>query len=93
MELVVSDGAADLIQERGGCVYVWPKKSRCCGGLITLVASTTAPQRDFRQVASDDRVQVLFPVHLAPMPEELHLELRRFPLRVEAYWNGCAWVT
>lgn len=93
VQLVVSEGAADLIQDRGGRLYVWPKKNRCCGGLTTLVASTTAPQREFRQVASTDRFQVLVPVNLARMPEELHLELRRFPLRVEAYWNGCAWVT
>jgi hypothetical protein len=92
VQLVVSEGAAKLIQERGGRLYVWPKKSRCCGGLITLVASTTAPQRAFRHVASSDRVEVLFPLHVAPLPDELHLELRRFPLRVEAYWNGCAWV-
>jgi hypothetical protein len=26
------------------------------------------------------------------LPAELHLEARRFPRRVEAYWNGCAWV-
>ena len=93
MQLVVSEDAADLIQERGGRLYVWPKKDRCCGGVTRLAASTTAPQREFRQVASTERVQVFVPVHLAPMPDELHLELRRFPTRVEAYWNGCAWVT
>jgi hypothetical protein len=28
----------------------------------------------------------------ARMPDELHLEVRRYPRRVEPYWNGCAWV-
>jgi hypothetical protein len=93
VQLVVTEGAADLIRDRGGRLYVWPKKSRCCGGVTTLGASTTPPRREFRAVASTDRVEVLFPEHQALMPDELHLELRWFPLRVEAYWNGCAWVT
>jgi hypothetical protein len=92
VQLVVSEDAAELIRERGGHLYVWPKKARCCGGLTTLVTSTTAPQREFRQVASRDRFDVFVPAKLASLPEELHLELRRFPLRIEAYWNGCAWV-
>ena len=29
---------------------------------------------------------------LSQFPDELHFDLRRFPRRVEAYWNGCAWV-
>ncbi|HEY2309815.1 MAG TPA: hypothetical protein VGH46_01725 [Gaiellaceae bacterium] len=92
MQLVVSDDAAELIRERGGHLNVWPKKARCCGGLITLRTSTSAPHRDFRQVASGERFQVLVPATLSPLPDELHVELRRHPRRVEAYWNGCAWV-
>ena len=30
---------------------------------------------------------------LPRLSDELHLELSRFRRRVEAYWNGCAWVT
>ena len=30
---------------------------------------------------------------LRELPDELHVELKRFPRRhVEAYWNGCAWL-
>jgi hypothetical protein len=35
---------------------------------------------------------VLVPASLARLPDELHVEVRRFPRRVEAYWNGCAWI-
>jgi hypothetical protein len=31
-------------------------------------------------------------VRLRVLPDELHLEARRFPRRIEAYWNGCAWI-
>lgn len=93
MRLVVSDAAAELIHELGGRVYVWPKKAACCGGLITLETSTTPPARQFRRVAKSDGLELLFPAGLTRMPEELHLDVRRFPKRVEAYWNGCAWVT
>lgn len=47
---------------------------------------------EFRLVASTGRFELLVPAGLARLPDELHLELRRFPRRVEAYWNGCAWV-
>ena len=92
MRLVVSQAAADLIQEQGGRLYVWPKKAACCGGLITLTTSTSPPQQRFRRVVATNGFELLFPAGLTRMPEELHLEVQRFPRRVEAYWNGCAWV-
>ena len=92
VRLVISEGVADLIAERGGRLYVWPNKARCCGGLITLVTSTTEPKGEFRRVATSDRFELLVPAELQPLPEELHLDVRRYPRGVEAYWNGCAWV-
>jgi len=92
MHVVVSGAAADLIAERGGRLYVWPKKAHCCGGLVTLATSTTAPRREFRRVAASDRFELLFPAGLTRTPDELYLEVRRHPRRIEAYWNGCAWV-
>jgi len=90
---VVSDPAADLIDERGGRVYVWLKRGRCCGG-ITRLASATAPPKAqaFRRVGADERFEVYVPVGLARLPDELHIDVQRFPRRLEAYWNNCAWV-
>ena len=92
VRIVASEAAAELIEEKGGRLYVWPKKAHCCGGLTTLATSPSPPPRPFRQVAANDRFQLLFPAGLTRMPDELHLEVRKHPRRVEAYWNGCAWV-
>jgi hypothetical protein len=36
--------------------------------------------------------ELFVPVTLRRLPDELHVEARRFPRRIEAYWNGCAWI-
>jgi hypothetical protein len=93
MRVVVSDPAADLIEERGGQLYVWPKKGLCCGAVTTLATSTEPPEwRDFRRFAATKRFELFLPARLARLPDELHLEVRRFPRRVVAYWDGCAWI-
>ena len=93
MRLVVSDPAADLIQERGGHLYVWVKRGRCCGALARLATSSKAPESiEFRRVPGTERFALFLPERLARLPDELHIDVRRFPRRVEAYWNGCAWV-
>jgi hypothetical protein len=93
MKLVVSDEAAQLIEERGGRLYVWVKKGRCCGAVRTLATSSEAPPRqEFRRIDADKRIELMIPARLDPLPDELHLEARRFPRRIEAYWNGCVWV-
>lgn len=88
----MSEATTKLIEEQGGRLYVWPKKAHCCGGLMTLATSTTPPKREFRRVAGSKRFELLFPAGLTRMPDELHVEVRRHPRRIEAYWNGCAWV-
>ncbi len=95
MRLVASDSAVDFIETHGGHLYIWMKKNRCCGGgFHTLGAATEAPPRiTFRHLDEDNANFALFvPETMSRMPDELHVELRRFPRRVEAYWNGCAWV-
>jgi len=94
MRVVVSESAAELVGERGGRLYVWPKRSRCCGGLTRLMSKDSAPRGiEFRRVDECGRFELYLPSALARRPEELHVEARRFPRRVEAYWDGCAWVT
>ena len=94
MKLVAPDSAVDFIQERGGRLYVWTKRNRCCGGAFsTLGAATEAPAKtEFRRVDESAGFELYVPAALGRLPEELHVEARRFPRRIEAYWNGCAWI-
>ncbi len=93
MRLIASDPAVKLIEEQGGRLYVWLKRGRCCGNVTTLASATRPPaDKEFRAVANDSSVELYLPSALTRVPDELHLEVRRFPRRIEAYWNGCAWV-
>jgi hypothetical protein len=94
VNVLASEPAADLIAERGGRLYVWVERSRCCSPSLRLVTATEEPrgERVFRRVAGFDRFQLFLPEKLAPLPDELHIEARKHPRRVEAYWNGCAWI-
>jgi hypothetical protein len=94
MRVVVSEPASELIAEQGGRVYVWLVRNRCCAGGMRLVTASTPPSnREFRSVESGGDFELYVPQALARLPEELHIEVRRFPRRVESYWDGCAWVT
>jgi hypothetical protein len=93
MRVLVSDRAAELIAERGGRLYVWPTKARCCGGITRLRSASVAPGRQqFRRLDEDTTFELFVPAGLTSLPDELHVEAHRFPRRVESYWNGCAWV-
>jgi hypothetical protein len=61
---------------------------------VAWLESATEPRRGlaFRRAAEDD-FEVFVPTGLARLPQELHVEIRRFPRRrVEAFWDGCAWI-
>ena len=88
-ELVASAGVIDAIRERGGALYVWPRKARCCGGTITLEAATDPPNKVFRRVEAKG-IDLLVPVGMA-LPDSLHVEISRRG-RIRAFWNGLAWV-
>jgi hypothetical protein len=93
VRLVVSAPAVEAVNRQGGRLYVWPKKSRCCGGTITLAAATSAPaNKHFRRHDVAAGFELYLPAHLAPLPDELHVESRGRSGRIQAYWNGCAWV-
>jgi hypothetical protein len=92
MRLVVSAPAAEAINEQGGCLYVWPKRSRCCGGVTTLAVATSPPaKKDFRRHDAPT-FELYLPAHLASLPDELHLDTQGRSRRIQAYWNGCAWI-
>lgn len=93
MRVIASDPAVELIEQRGGQLFVWPTRSRCCGAVARLESSTEQPpNRAFRRVDAESGFELFLPEHLARAPDELHVAVRRFPRRVEAYWNGCAWI-
>ena len=92
MRLVVSDAATDLIRERGGRLYVTVKRARCCGGTRTLSTASEPPAGEFRLVPESDRFELYLPARLSPLPDELHVDVGGRGRRVEAFWNGCAWI-
>jgi hypothetical protein len=94
VRVLASEPAVELIRERGGCLYVWLKRGHCCHPVVTLASATEPPAgQRFRRVDGEGRFELYLPSSLARVPDELHLDVQRFPRRVEAYWNGCAWVT
>ena len=89
IELVASARVINAIHERGGALYVWPTKARCCGGAITLRAATEPPDKVFRHLEAEG-IDLFMSVGMMP-PESLHLEISRRG-RIRAFWNGLAWV-
>ena len=93
MRVVASEEARGLIAERGGRLYVSVRTGRCCRAVRTLVARTdVAHAAEYRPAGGAAGFELFLPRALARLPEELHVEVRRYPSRIEAYWNGCAWV-
>lgn len=78
------------MREHGGAVYVWPYKAHCCGGMVQLTASTERREdKVFRRVEANG-IELYLTVGMKD-PESLHLELGRRG-RINAYFNGLAWV-
>jgi hypothetical protein len=93
VRVLVSDAGLELIRQEGGRLYVWPKRGRGCHPVTTLASATNPPRgQRFERVPGETRFELYLPAASAHRPDELQLELHRFPRRVEAYWNGCAWV-
>jgi hypothetical protein len=104
VKIVASEAASAFIREGGGCLWVWLDPHPWLGGsvYVYLQAALEPPgasraTRRFRSARRPHRFERVeadgFEVLLDPgawqAPEELHLELKRWPRRrVEAYWNG-----
>jgi hypothetical protein len=92
VRLDASPEAVRLIQLRGGQLYVWAKRARCCGGPLVFLETSAEPgQRQFRRVPAQG-----FELYLEAglgEPEELVVEASgRRRRHVHAYWDGCAYV-
>jgi hypothetical protein len=94
VRVVASDAALDLIRVRGGRLYVWVKTSRCCtGGVRTLATAHEPPAgREFSRVADSTGFDLFVSSRLRTLPEELQIERARCRERVDAFWDGCAWI-
>jgi hypothetical protein len=93
VRVVVSDAALELIRNRGGNLYVWVRTSGCCSANRTLATAHERPTgKEFRSVVSSSGFELFVPRRLTTLPDELHVDRGRFSRRVDAYWNGCAWI-
>jgi hypothetical protein len=84
--------AVRLVQEQGGQLYVWAKRSRCCHGSLTYLETSSEPRkRLFRRVDADG-IELYLDQSLGN-PEELVIEAKGLRHKhVHAYWDGCAYV-
>jgi hypothetical protein len=68
-------GAVRLVQEQGGQLYVWAKRSRCCHGSLTFLETSSEPrERPFRRVDADE-IELYLDQSLGN-PEELVIEAK-----------------
>jgi hypothetical protein len=94
VRVIASPQVVSKIREQGGRLYVRADRHRCCGGGFTLLDATTQPPPagDFERVDAEG-FALLLDRSLGNKPAELHIELRGLIRpRIQAYWNGCAYV-
>jgi hypothetical protein len=106
---IVSTPEVDgFIKEHGGTLWIWLDPHGGLGGpaLIYLLTATERPgtskatsklrsaRRAHRfKTFEGDGYLLLFDHGKFPAPDELHLELKRFPkTRVDAFWDGKVFV-
>lgn len=92
LEAMTPAEAAAFISERGGSLYVWARKIRCCGGgpVRIVYSSTDAPRglTGFRQFEAGG-YHVMFHPSIGRPPSQLVVRLRgRWRPRISVYWDG-----
>ncbi len=92
MRVKASSEAIELVQARGGKLYVRAKRVRCCHGSLTFLETSSEPgERSFRRVGTTG-IELYLAEGLRE-PDELELDVGgRRRKHVHAYWNGCAYV-
>jgi hypothetical protein len=95
MNVVMTPEAEELVRSRGGPLFVWVDRQRCCGGATYLATAWERPRgRMFQRIDGPGGSELHFDDGGLRPPDELHLDIRgRRRRRVEAYWNGCVFVT
>jgi hypothetical protein len=82
------------VRERGGLLFVRARRFGSVLGGLTLLETSTEPPPDaleWRRIVVRD--MLVFVPRAMRLPDRLQLRLRgRLRRRVEALWNGCAYV-
>jgi hypothetical protein len=108
VKILASSEVSAFVRSKGGRLWVWIDPHGGLGGVsyVYLVAAVESPGTSratrrmrssklahrFRSFDADD-FEVLFSSGRYGTPDELHLELVRFPRKhVKAYWNGAVFV-
>lgn len=92
---MTSPEARSFIREHGGLLFVWVKARRGMvrGALSMLKTSTEPPANALDWQRVETKGFVLFLPPGLRKPGELHLEVRGWSRRrIEAFWEGCAFV-
>ena len=92
--ICASPEAETYLRGHGGSIFIWPSHHRCCGGRLTLLDTSIErpPERTFEAIAGRG-FTVFLDAALRARPEKIDLSLRGIRRkRIEAYWNGCAFV-
>jgi len=92
LQAMTSPAAAAFIRERGGSLYVWARKIRCCGGgpVRIVYSSTEAPRglTGYHQFEAGG-YQVMLHPSIGQPPPQLAVRLRgRWRPRITVYWDG-----
>ena len=93
MEIEATSDALKLIRARGGMLFVWIEAGM--RGLRFLRTSTEPPEDalNWERTEAEDGFLVFTPPKMRK-PRMLQLEVRGFftRLRIDALWNGCAFI-
>jgi hypothetical protein len=96
MRVLASPEARRLLRERGGLLFVRIRRATSLRAATRVLSASTDPPGpealDYQRFEAGDGIVVFLPPNVRP-PRELHLEVRGwFTRRIEAFWNGCAFV-
>jgi hypothetical protein len=93
MQIEATPDAKKLIKARGGLLFVWIEAGM--RGIRYLRTSTEPPEDalDWDRTETEDGFLVFTPPRMRK-PRQLGLEVKGFltKLRIDAFWNGCAFV-
>lgn len=92
MQIHATADAKKLIRARGGLLFVWIEAGM--RGVRFLRTSTEPPADALEWDRTETKDFLVFTPPRMRKPRTMHLEVRGFltKLRINAIWNGCAWV-
>ena len=93
MNISASPEATEFVRAHGGRLFVWAGTA-CCGGTRFVESSTDSPIHEEGFIRVDGPSFAVYVREAGGrLPEELEVRVRgRRRPRVEAFWNGCAFV-